>query len=189
MISSVRWFLLAFLVTLSGALGEPVVLTFPPREGEFTAENPAYLFFKEIRATRMGNKKVSFEITLQGDIPHNIKQWVSYRIYFDVADFEVEDPLLKMEGFQEDLYVCVTQRTAESNFTVSTRDLMGYRSKLWQSSVTSLRARKDKISFNVQSDLFAEPKTQIRMFIRSLVWRNKDYLRIDKSPIADLPTQ
>lgn len=137
----------------------------------------------------MGSKKVSFDIILQDEIPNKLPEWISYRVYFDIADFEVENPLLKMDGFQEDLNVCISQRPTDSGFTVSTRELIGYRSKVWQSAVTSVRARRDKISFDVQSELFAEPKVQIRMIVRSVVWRNKDYQCIDKSPIVDLPTK
>lgn len=180
----------ALLLMIASAIGADFVQVFPERT-DLSDENPGYLHFKDITVRRASSKKLEVKISLQGEIPRKNPPDVSvhYRVYFDLADYEMENPLLKLEGFKDDLFVGISRLSGATTFAPGTRELLTYRGKAWDSGVGSLRVGKDSLSFDVNSDLFAIPKQNIRMVLTIMTVKDAVSKRSDISKVVELPTR
>jgi hypothetical protein len=126
-----------------------------PVKAAISEQRPDYLHFKEVKITREGKQRLSFDITLQGEMPKNPKDSVSIYFGFDID----EDPATgsvaaHAPGFGQDVGFYIYQNQGDTRFLVHSNSVM-YKGKLREIDVSGLKVRGDKIEVKVRSELFS----------------------------------
>lgn len=147
---------LALLATaFSSRAGESVTIE-PPAPASYSAAKPAYLYFKKIVITRQSKTTYSFDITLQGDLPHEFPQGqgADYFIYFDFDNVTVEHPeVTNIPGFSDDMSIKLCQRPGDPQFTALATTLE-IRHKVYAMKVGTMGLNGNNIFFTAECPYF-----------------------------------
>lgn len=168
------------LAVTAALLAEPVVITMKPPKGGYTEEDPSYVHLKEVKATRVSSREVDFEVTLQGEVPKNLPRdkGLAFIVFVDGGPYEfvtnyivsstgkmaVDDKLFRgyrraNKDFDSDAHVLTYQLpNSSAAFKTWAPDSFQQDRSVWKIDMTSARVQKDKVTFSVQSGMFAELK-------------------------------
>jgi hypothetical protein len=148
-----------FLMPLESGLAEEakpsIVVQGKVPQGGYSEQRPDYMHFKEVKVTREGKQRLSFEITLQGKLPANPKESISYYFGFDIdQDAATGSVSANAPNFGQDIGFFVFQNQGDSKFVVSSNSAE-YKGRLREIDVSGLKAKGDKIEVKVRSELFS----------------------------------
>ena len=166
-------FLLAVLtlpvVTAFGALGsEPAKTHFenPVPSGAYSKEKPEYLFFKDITVTRKEKQELRFDVTLNGKIPTNLANEVTFYFGFDIdSDPATGGNAITCPGFGQDMGIWFVRKKGSPRFEESTPSVV-FRAKTYTLKASQVKIRGNKIEFDVRGELF-DLFPKFRLFVRS----------------------
>lgn len=125
-----------------------------PKEG-YSEQRPDYMHFKDVKVTREGKQRLSFDITLQGKLPANPKESVSYYFGFDIdQDASTGGVSANSPNFGQDVGFFIYQNQGDSKFVVSSNSVE-YKGRVREIDVSGLKVKGDKIEVKVRSELFS----------------------------------
>ncbi|CAN5523375.1 hypothetical protein BH09VER1_BH09VER1_50480 [soil metagenome] len=151
-------FLALLAASFSARAGESVTIDVPPPSSGYTAEHPAYLYFKQIVITRKAKSMYEFHLTLQGNLPprYDKESGVRFKTYFDFQGIKSEKPEKKVgNAFADDMIISVFHNGGGLKYEVWT-SLQAVGSKVYELDVTGLKVTKDEISFTARCPIFTE---------------------------------
>ena len=135
--------------------GQSLVVQGKPPKGAYSEQQPDYLHFKEVKITREGKQRLSFDITLQGELPKNPKESVSFYFGFDIdQDASTGSVAAHAPGFGQDVGFFIYQNQGDSKFIVYS-NAVDYKGRMRSIDVSGLKVRDNKIEVKVRSDLFS----------------------------------
>lgn len=131
-----------------------VVVGSVPAEG-YSEQRPKYLYFKEVKIAREGKHRLSFDITLQDELPKNPKESVSFYFGFDIdSDASTGGVAARSPNFGQDVGFFIYQNQGDDKFIVSS-NAVEYKGRLREIDVSGLKVKGNKIEVKVRSELFS----------------------------------
>ncbi len=130
-----------------------IVVKGNPPKGGYSEQRPDYLHFKEVKVTREGKQRLSFDITLQGELPANPKESVSFYFGFDI-DKDASTGGSSDPNFGQDVGFFIYQNQGNSKFIVYSNSVE-FKGRNREIDINGLKVKGNKIEVKVRSELFS----------------------------------
>lgn len=158
--------------------------------GSHSKQKPAFMCFKEVVATREGDQRINFKITLEGEIPSDKNLGIVYYVRFDLdqgpsrGTFTAGTP-----DFGRDISFRIYREKASALFKSksSTAYIDGRRREI---TLSGLRVSGSTIEVSARSELF-RIYNPLRFYVLSLLTiynkgESVSEIGVDKTPVGSL---